>query len=450
MSRTGRSRLRGHAASLFQDLERRIDRALAELPSPGLNVALLIDDEVVWTYASGVARFDPHEELTPDHLHRIGSITKVFTAHAILLLRDAGKLDLDDPVGRYVPEFSGERADRVTIRHMLCHGSGISGEGGRNAWGSGVFPDEAEFRRWIAGFAPVAPPMKHLKYSNAAYSMLGLVIAKASGMPYERFLVEALLEPLGMKEAAFYPHGDLADRLADGHVLPPYERRFEKAPYHDLKAFNACGMLAATARDALKLAGLQWNTGSLLSEESRDEMHRVHLMSTDLPGWQSAYGLGWRLTRVGQRIFAGHGGGYVGNRCQIDLSLPDRVAIALYANCGQAMTTAPLAQALLGDVIDACEPPQTEGLDAGPVPEAWAYLLGTYGLRHWFKMSIEYERGRLWLVSEMERHPLAAREHGRFEILGGRYVGEELAELGRDEQGRCSEISMAGLRMARL
>ncbi len=440
-------------AAVLGGFERRLDRALSGLPSPGLNAAITLDDRVVWTYATGCAGYDPDTTLTPRHLHRIGSITKLFTAQAILLLRDEGKLDLDAPVRTYIPEFTPSGGDRVTLRHVLCHGAGIMSNGGEDVWGSGRFPDRSAFREQIRAYRLVAPPMVHLKYSNAAYSMLGLVIEHASGTPYEAFVNERLLRPLDMHDTVFDLGPEHRDRFARGHAMPPYQRRFEATAHQDLKAFSACGMLASTPSDVLRLARLQWSNEALVPRATRDEMHRLHLMDPEVPGWQTGYGLGWRLARHGNRVYAGHGGAYLGNRCQMEISLPDRVGVALFANRGAAAGVIALAAQMLTETVDAVGPAEAPQVGVEPAPEAHRALLGQYSMHHWYQVRIEYHPDGLRLVTEFDGGVtvrLAPAGVDRFIIGGGRYVGEELAVHERGADGTVTAIRLAGSPMPRI
>jgi CubicO group peptidase (beta-lactamase class C family) len=132
--------------------------------------------------------------------------------------------------------------------------------------------------------------------------MLGLVIEHVSGVAYEAFVADRLLAPLGLRDTAFYLNAAQEARYAPGHTMPPYEHRFVRAPYQDLKSWNACGMLASTTQDVLALARLQWRLGPLLPEATRNEMHRLHSMDTDVTVWRIGYGLGWRLYRYGTRF----------------------------------------------------------------------------------------------------------------------------------------------------
>jgi CubicO group peptidase (beta-lactamase class C family) len=299
----------------------------------------------------------------------------------------------------------------------------------------------------------VAAPLVHLKYSNAAYSMLGLVIQTVSGLAYEDFVSERLLRPLGMDDTVFALRPEHRERFAHGHVMPPYERRFERAPHQELKAFSACGMLASTPADVLKIARLQWTANSLLPAATRDEMHRLHLMDPSLPGWRMGYGLGWRLSRYGDRVYAGHGGAYIGNRCQIEVSLADRVGVALFANRGGAAGIIPLAAHLLTETVEAVGPVAPSPLTDTAPPDQLKPLLGQFHLPFWYSVRIEYHPDGLHLVTEMDggvNVPLVPVAEDKFVITGGRYVGEELTVLERGPEGTVRAIRLAGSPMMRI
>jgi len=431
----------------------RLDEALGRFPSPGLNAAALVGDEVVWQYATGVARFGPRAALTAAHLHRIGSITKLFTAHAVMILHDRGRIDIDTPVSAYLPWFR-PAGHRVTIRHVLCHGSGIAAEGGTDAWGSGEFPDDAAFRALFATLEPAIPPMCQVKYSNAAYSMLGYLIEAASGVPYEAFVQAEILDRLGMRETAFHLSDAQRAVFAQGHFMPPFERRFAPTPHQELRSFTACGMLASTPRDLLRFARQHWSPAAdaLVRPDTRDEMRRVQLMDTSTPGWHSAFGLGWRLVRRGERVFVGHGGSYLGNSCALELD-PDReVAVALFANRGGVEGLVDLALALTEELADAAgaamEPPVP---DDTPPPAALRPFLGTYAMDGWFTAVVTFARGTLWLQMQGGPPvPLEPLTEGRLRITRDRNRGEDVVAEAHGEDGRVATIRVAGGRMHRI
>ena len=428
-------------SGLFTEFESRLDRALSDLPSPGLNAAILVDDEVVWKYAIGRARFNPDVDLSTDHVHRIGSITKLFTATSILILCEEGKIGLDEPISLYLPEYTPRFP--VTIRQILCHGGSIPAEAGLDVWNTGVFPDNAELLRHLktCWSQPVDIPMTHLKYSNAAYAMLGLVVEATSGTSYEDFVTDRILQPLQMKDTVFHLTPGLEERFAHGHIIPSFQRRFGQAPHQELKAFSAAGMLASTTGDLLRFAQSQWSNTRLVSTETMNEMHRLHNIDRS---WNTGWGLGWNLKRQAGKTFSGHGGGYLGNRNRLDLSREHRFAAAIYANCASAMGNYELPSEFLARMIEVVESKRPRLKADPPSPEFLAFL-GNYG-DLWGQIRIGYAHDGLRILpGELEGgDPLEHIGQNRFRVTVGRHVNEEIVAMEHGVDGRVVKIFMAG------
>ncbi len=202
-----------------------IDRAMREFAErshvPGIAYGIVVDGRVVHVGTAGVREVRSRAPVDTATVFRIASMTKRFTAAAILQLRDEGKLALDDPAERYVPELAGLRyptgdAPRITIRHLLTHSEGFPED---NPWGDQQLAatDEEMSRMMRAGIPFSTAPGTGYEYSNYGFAILGRIIAKVSGMPYPRYIQERVLRPLGMNvttlEAAEVP----AHRLAHGY-----------------------------------------------------------------------------------------------------------------------------------------------------------------------------------------------------------------------------------------
>ncbi|HEX8362728.1 MAG TPA: serine hydrolase domain-containing protein, partial [Longimicrobium sp.] len=202
-----------------------IDRAMREFAErsnvPGIAYGIVVDGRVVHVGTAGVREVQSRAPVDTATVFRIASMTKSFTAAAILQLRDAGKLSLDDPAERYVPELGRLRyptsdAPRITIRHLLTHSEGFPED---NPWGDQQLAatDEEMSRMMRAGIPFSTAPGTAYEYSNYGFAILGRVIANVSGMPYPRYIQERVLRPLGMNvttlEAAEVP----AHRLAHGY-----------------------------------------------------------------------------------------------------------------------------------------------------------------------------------------------------------------------------------------
>src|SRR6185437_9601150 len=159
----------------------------------------LRDGEMVWESAVGMADVEGGLEATPDTQYRVGSITKTFTAVAIMQLRDAGKLDLEDTLDKYVESA----AHKPTIRRLLSHASGLQRETQDDSWLTLRFAPPDELLETLETAEMVLPAGARFHYSNLAYALLGIVVERVSGVPYMDYVRERLFEPAGLARVTF-------------------------------------------------------------------------------------------------------------------------------------------------------------------------------------------------------------------------------------------------------
>lgn len=264
---------------------------------PGLSLAVIKDGKVIRAKGYGWANIEWKLPVKPDTVFQIGSVTKQFTAAAILMLAEEGKVGLDDPLSRHVPEAPAAWHN-VTVRQMLTHTSGIPSETepeGLKIQTRQVFkPIEAikHVKNPTLEFAPGS----RWNYSNMGYYLLGLIIEKASGKPYGDFLQERIFQPLGMTHTrlndleAIVPHrasGYLYDDKGYGNWDPVHPA----LPY-------AAGALLSTVTDLAEW-DLALSEGKLLSTASYQKMWSPTLLTN---GKTHHYGFGWEMdTHSGQR-----------------------------------------------------------------------------------------------------------------------------------------------------
>ena len=169
---------------------------------PGMSIGIVHDQGLVWSGGFGWADIARRESATADTLYRIGSITKLFTATALLILRDAGKLRLDDPLATHLPWFQMKAAaadpGTITIRHLLTHTSGLPREGAFPYFTDSRFPSIDEIRARLPLQERPLPTETRWKYSNLGATLAGEVVAAVAGEPYVDFVRRRILEPLGM------------------------------------------------------------------------------------------------------------------------------------------------------------------------------------------------------------------------------------------------------------
>lgn len=188
---------------------------------PGIAYGIIVDGRLVHAGTVGYRDVAARAPVDSATVFRIASMTKSFTAVAILQLRDAGRLSLDDPVERYVPELATLRyptadSPRITIRHLLSHSAGFPED---NPWGDQqLAATDDEMSRMMSGGIPFSTaPGTSYEYSNFGFAILGRVVANVSGMPYARYVAERVLRPLGMSSTTLQASEVPADRLAHGY-----------------------------------------------------------------------------------------------------------------------------------------------------------------------------------------------------------------------------------------
>jgi CubicO group peptidase (beta-lactamase class C family) len=219
---------------------------------PGMIWGVVVDGQVAHLGSTGVADRASKAAVTPETAFRIASMTKSVTALAVMKLRDEGRLSLEDPVSRWIPAFETmARPTRdtppITIRQLLSHNAGLPED---NPWGDQqLSATDAMLDEWLAKGIPFStPPGTRYEYSNYAFALLGRVVTKASGVPYEQYVHDAILAPLHMDASTFRFADVPVARRAVGYRLEPDGTYAEEPPLPH-GAFGAMGGLLTTASD---------------------------------------------------------------------------------------------------------------------------------------------------------------------------------------------------------
>jgi CubicO group peptidase (beta-lactamase class C family) len=242
---------RSKLAGAFSDIDGLFREFVAAAHVPGAAWGIVIDGELAHTGAIGVRDVTTKAPVDADTVFRIASMTKSFTAVAVLSLRDAGKLSLDDPIDRYVPElarltYPTADSPRITIRHLLTHSAGFPED---NPWGDQQLDmTDAQMRRMLRGGIPFSnAPGVAYEYSNYGFAILGAIVSRVSGTSYNQYLTAKVLEPLGMTSTAMEPSKARADRLAHGYRWQ--DDAWLEEPLLADGAFGSMGGMLTTTRD---------------------------------------------------------------------------------------------------------------------------------------------------------------------------------------------------------
>ncbi len=429
--------------TLAAELERRVRREQLDQRLPSIAAAVLRDGALVWETAVGAADVAAPRDAIPDTQYRLGSITKTFTAAAIMQLRDAGKLDLEDTLEKHVDAA----AHAPTLRRLLSHTSGLQRETHDDAWLKARFADVPELLATLGEAEQVLPPGARFHYSNLAFALLGVVVERVSGIPYARYVQEKLLAPLGLTRTSFEP----LEPAATGYVVLPYvEGVWEEAPVQT-GAWIAAGQMWGTVRDLCAWAAFLADPDeSVLSQASVEEMRTVQTID-DHVRWSGGYGLGLMLQRDGDRILAGHGGSMPGFIAAVYVSPADKVGVAILTNSSSA-GLGELAKKLVAATVEQWPVPPKPWQVEGPPPDDVVPLLGI-----WFMegeaFTMRWKNGKLdarfpddpaWKPSAV----LVRESDDRWRVESGWEQGEAL-RVERAPDGSIVRLVLAGYPVTR-
>jgi CubicO group peptidase (beta-lactamase class C family) len=203
------------------ELEPEIQRTLLAGNIPSASIALVENDRVIWTSAYGYSNLWARTPATPNTVYLIGSTFKAMSTFALLQQMEKGKFKLDDPVSQYLTDFKiqGEDAQHpVTFRHLLTHTSGMATDfGAFPVWGDTVPPSLEDYLR--KSLKVTRAPMVKVEYSNTAYTLVGYLVQKFSGVPYKQYIQEQIFTPMEMTNTAFEPRPDMEERLSIPYVV---------------------------------------------------------------------------------------------------------------------------------------------------------------------------------------------------------------------------------------
>ncbi len=425
-----------------------IDSQMAYGGLPGLSAGIVCDQELIWARGFGLAHLQDARPATPSAIYRIASISKTFTSTAIMQLRDAGKLRLDDPVVAHLPWFAmggnSAEAPAITLRHLITHTSGLPREAAFPYWLDFQFPSREQLIASLPGQETTYPPETRFKYSNLAVAIAGEVVSAVSGQTYEEYVHSRILDPLGMVSTSVSLPDSQRRRLAAGYTrrLPGVER--EITPFTDSDAIAPAANLSSTVEDLAGFISLQFGDGpaggrQILKGSSLREMHRPHWV---FPDWSGARGLGFEVYRHPGRTLVGHGGHVAGYRTQIVFSPDERIGAVVLTNAsdGDPMSFTNWIFQHVAPVIAAATKSQPK---VGIFQPQWDSYLGRYRNR-WSDSQVLRQGEELVLIDPTAENPdgskyrLVPLDESRFRLEGTDGSGPvgELAvfELGPDGQ----------------
>lgn len=293
------------------------------------SILIARDGQPIVSKSYGMANVELGVPNTPTTVFRLASLTKQFTATAIMMLQEQGKLNVNDPIGKYLADCP-ETWRTITIRHLLTMTSGIPGVSALELGPLRGLP--VPWDQWLDAtkrkpldFAPG----ENFKYANSGYTLLGFIIERVTGKSYGEFLQENIFTPLGMKQSGYEDPLRIIKNRATGYRQLPGDP-ITNVPYAEVIRLYAAGGIYSTTEDLL-LWDRALSTNKLLSQRSLDEMFTPY--KEMLPGKGYAYGW-WTSRKFGRREIA-HGGNLAGFITYIARFPSDRVTVIVLSNNGR-------------------------------------------------------------------------------------------------------------------
>jgi len=319
-------------SAFSQNPEKQFDKILSEQNfenSPGFVALVAKNDQVIYRKAFGYANLELDIKLKPEHIFRIASITKQFTACAILKLEEERKLSLQNDITKFIKNYPTQ-GHKITIEHLLTHTSGIKNYTSNPAWNSEMTKKDFTPHEMIDFFKNDSlefVPGEKYKYSNSAYFLLGFIIESVSGKTYEQYLSDTFFVPLGM-ENTFY---DNTSRIVKNRVSGYHknENGFKNADYVSMTQPYAAGGLLSNVNDLYKWYSAVMND-KVISKKNRIKAHSSCTLNNEKP---TGYGFGWHLGNIRGFPMIHHGGGISGFSTYSIYIPSEKVFVAVLSNC---------------------------------------------------------------------------------------------------------------------
>ncbi len=296
---------------------------------PGCAALVAYKGEIIYIKAFGLANIENGVPMKPDMIFRIGSITKQFTAIAILRLMEQGKLDLQDELTKYIPDYP-VNGKKITIEHLLTHTSGIKSYTDMEEFNAAVQGKDMKVDELIAFFKnkPMDfDPGTNWKYNNSGYVLLGAILEKITGKPYGEYIEETIFKPLGMKNSLYGSNSKIIPNRASGY--DPGKTGIQNASYLSMTLPYAAGSLMSSVEDLYK-----WNralrSNQLVKKETLEKAFTGYKLQT---GRNANYGYGWSIGEIGNHRVIEHSGGIPGYLSDALYAPEDDIFIAVLSNC---------------------------------------------------------------------------------------------------------------------
>lgn len=325
--------------AVYAELGATIEQEAANKNLPLLSIVLVDEDGIVWSFGVGSDDGTPARPADGDTTYRIGSVSKLFTDIVVMQFVEAGALDLDAPVSRYLADFQPANPfdAPITLRSLMSHSSGLVREPPIGNYFDATAPTLAATVLSLNETTLVYAPGSKVQYSNAGIAVVGRVLEVVAGQPFEQVLENRVLKPLGMKNSAFFPDKHVIRNLPEAYMWS-YQGDRTVAPTFELGMQPAGSMYSTMNELALFMGALihkgEGRAGRILKEQTLEQMWTPQ--SSIKSGRDRSFGIGFSLGKMDGRFSVAHGGAIYGFATQL-LVLPEqKVGVAISTNLDMA------------------------------------------------------------------------------------------------------------------
>jgi CubicO group peptidase (beta-lactamase class C family) len=377
------------------DVVDKLFNSVIDREGPGAAVLVARDGQILFEKGYGLADIENHVPVTPATSFRIGSITKQFTAAAILKLQEQGKLSVEDTLPKYVPDFP--RGSEVTLHHLLTHTSGIHSYTDKPGFVAAVMhpAKSLEVIQSIEADPYDFSPGRQWRYDNSGYFLLGHIIETVSGGSYGDYLRKSFFEPLGMSHTQPYRNDQRPEREALGYdPHPKASHKYTREPDWDMTWAGGAGVLSSTVEDLYR-----WNEAVFGSKVLAPASLEAAFTSGHIAdGSQTGYGYGWFVSTLRGEQMISHGGGLPGFQSSL-MRLPrEHFTVVVLTNDLQSAPgsdSSTLAHAVAEAYLGTQLPPRPVAV-TGIAPQVLDSIAGQYDYGPQGIMTVTREGSRLF------------------------------------------------------
>lgn len=309
---------------------------------PGLTASVIEDQEVLWSGAVGLSNVEKNVKADPSTVCSICSISKLFTSVAIMKLYDEGKLRLDDRVSDLLPAYDLEQkypeSGPITIRTLLTHSSGLPREAAYPYWTGPdfPFPSKSQIDSKLSEQETLYPASTYFQYSNLGLTLLGEIVEEISGVPFDDYVHENILKPLGLADTRTeLPENLYGSELAIGYSAVTRKGTREKVNFFQANGITPAAGFSSNVTDLGKFASWQFRLRDstiteILKPSTLKYMQNVHWTN---PDWKTTWGLGFVVFKgPNGNTWVGHGGSCPGYRSSLQIDLKNKRAFSVMIN----------------------------------------------------------------------------------------------------------------------